>query len=137
MERKAKKKLRLLVLVIVIIIAAGFGVREASKFMNPIKYVSEVTSEPERYLNKPVQVTGFIVAGSLKEVDTNLHEFKLTDGDSALTVSYSGVLPSNMQDKAGVTAIGTLVSADKLVANKLLVKCPSKYEQEYSEVAEK
>jgi len=134
-ERRVKKKLRLVALVLVIALAVWFGANEVTNFLNPIRYVGEVAGEPGRYLGKPVQVTGFMVNGSL-ESKGNVHEFRLTDGEATLKVSYTGILPAELRDEAGVTAIGTLASADTIEANKLLVKCPSKYEQEYSWVAE-
>ena len=42
---------------------------------------------------------------------------------------YHGVKPANFEDAISIVAIGHYESGrDEFVANKLLVKCPSKYQ---------
>jgi cytochrome c-type biogenesis protein CcmE len=80
-------------------------------------------------MNKNVQVVGVVVDGTWEQVGPNTFEFKLTDGNDTVDVEYTGDVPGTFKPGVGITVIGTLVSPDKVVANKLLAKCPSKYEE--------
>ncbi|MEE8358701.1 MAG: cytochrome c maturation protein CcmE, partial [Candidatus Hydrothermarchaeales archaeon] len=64
------------------------------------------------------------------------YTFRLTDGNATIDVEYTGDVPGTIKPDVGVTVIGTLVSPDKVVANKLLLKCPSKYEQDIRDTIE-
>lgn len=56
--------------------------------------------------------------------------FTITDEEGAVAhVVYSGPPPANMGDATKVVAIGAM-KGDVFEANKLLLKCPSKYESE-------
>jgi cytochrome c-type biogenesis protein CcmE len=98
-------------------------------FLNPLKYVSEVTAAPEEYLNRNVQVVGVIVEGTWEQIGDNSFAFKLTDGNGTVDVDYTGDVPGTFKPGVGITVIGTLTAPDKVVAHKLLAKCPSKYEE--------
>lgn len=84
------------------------------------------------------------VAGGLAKASTSYDEashrliFGLTDAATGdlLEVRYEGVKPGNFEDAVSIVAIGRFNSAEKVFdADKLLVKCPSKYQGE--EVEEK
>jgi cytochrome c-type biogenesis protein CcmE len=108
------------------------SVRAIGDFLNPIKFVSEVTAQPEEYLNRNVQVAGLIVQESLqKGSEPNSYVFDLTDGNAMIKVEYSGSAPvPKVKPGVGVTVIGVLTSEDTLKSNKILLKCPSKYQEE-------
>jgi cytochrome c-type biogenesis protein CcmE len=56
--------------------------------------------------------------------------FLITDEEGATTtVVYDGPPPANMGEATKVVAIGKM-EGDHFAANKLLLKCPSKYESE-------
>lgn len=56
--------------------------------------------------------------------------FSITDEEgSRATVVYRGLAPSSIEDATKVVAIGTM-KGDTFEAEKLLLKCPSKYESE-------
>ncbi|MFQ5888023.1 MAG: cytochrome c maturation protein CcmE [Candidatus Hydrothermarchaeales archaeon] len=128
-KRKAKKvKLGVGILIILLSLYVGFGVMD--DFISPIRGVSEVTAQPERYLNRNVQVAGAIVSGSWREDPNqlNTYHFKLYEGDEVIDVVYTGTVPTNLKKDVGITAVGIMTSPTKLEADKLLTKCPSKYE---------
>ncbi len=138
MEKKKAKKVKLGVGVLVILLSlyVGFGVM--GDFISPIRGVSEVTAQPQQYLNRNVQVAGAVVQGSWRE-DPNLpntHYFKLYEGDEVIDVVYTGMVPANLKKDVGITAVGVLTSPTQLKADKLLTKCPSKYEAKLLETAE-
>ena len=55
--------------------------------------------------------------------------FDVKDETGKLTVVYTGTPPQNMDEATKVVAEGGMKNG-KLVSQKLLVKCPSKYESE-------
>jgi cytochrome c-type biogenesis protein CcmE len=89
---------------------------------------------------RAVQVAGALVAGSSSYDDTTgLLHFTLHDEETGQTlpVRYEGLKPANFEEAISIVAIGTYDEASgELAANKLLVKCPSKYQgaevKEYS-----
>jgi cytochrome c-type biogenesis protein CcmE len=129
MNRQERKKVKLALGVVAIILLLLLSIDSIGNFLNPLKFVSEVTAQPEEYMNKNVQVVGVVVDGTWEQVGPNTFEFKLTDGNDTVDVEYTGDVPGTFKPGVGITVIGTLVSPDKVVANKLLAKCPSKYEE--------
>ena len=88
-----------------------------------------VTFQQARATTDSVQVAGKLVPGSDRFDDgSSMLLFTLQDdkGDT-LPVSYSGLKPGNFHEATQVVAIGR-VEDNVLRAEKLLVKCPSKYQ---------
>ncbi len=136
MDRKRSKEIKLFIGLAVIVLLLGMSVNAIGSFLNPLKFVSEVTAEPELYVNRSVQVVGFIVEGSWQQVGPSSYEFKLTDGNATVDVDFTGDIPGTFKPGIGITVIGTLISPDKVMAHKLLAKCPSKYEQSIKDTME-
>ncbi|MFQ6135851.1 MAG: cytochrome c maturation protein CcmE [Candidatus Hydrothermarchaeales archaeon] len=138
MDKKDAKRLKLGVGVVVIILSLYIGLNSMGDFISPIRGVSEVSAQPELYLNRNVQIAGVIVPGSWEEdpVLANTYRFKLAEGDAVIDIVYTGVMPGNLKKDVGITAVGTLVSPTQLEANKLLTKCPSKYESKLPQTPE-
>ncbi len=77
-----------------------------------------------------VQVAGKLDTHSPRyDTESRVLSFRLLDesGD-ALEIAYAGVKPVNFEDAASAVAIGTFENG-VFNCSKLLVKCPSKYEQ--------
>jgi cytochrome c-type biogenesis protein CcmE len=140
MDKKTAKNLKYLVGVAVVLVFVGiaFSTTSSESFVNPYKSVSEVVNNAQSYQGKQVQVQGYVVEGTVSWVPKNLN-FTLTDGKASIKVAYYGVIPATFpldkefdpNSQIDVVAIGTL-RGDTLIANKLLVKCPSKYEAKVS-----
>ncbi|MEE8358540.1 MAG: cytochrome c maturation protein CcmE, partial [Candidatus Hydrothermarchaeales archaeon] len=118
MDRKKAKQVKLIVGVSIIILMLAISANAIGDFLDPMKLVSEVTSRPEDYLNRNIQVIGFIVEGTWQKTGPNTYTFRLTDGNATIDVEYTGDVPGTIKPDVGVTVIGTLVSPDKVVANK-------------------
>ncbi len=136
MDKKKAKQVKLIVGVSIIILLLAMSANAIGDFLDPMKLVSEVTAQPEDYLNRNIQVIGFIVEDTWQKTGPNTYIFRLTDGNATIDVEYTGDVPGTIKPDVGVTVIGTLVSPDKVVANKLLLKCPSKYEQDIRDTIE-
>jgi cytochrome c-type biogenesis protein CcmE len=107
---------------IVAFVAFGFGAFRS----NLTPYVS---FQQARATKDAVQVAGKLVQGSdaFEESSSRLL-FTLTDdhGDT-LRIAYKGLKPGNFNEATQVVAIGRF-HGGVLEAEKLLVKCPSKYQ---------
>jgi cytochrome c-type biogenesis protein CcmE len=106
---------------------AGFSFSAFKDNMTP--YVSY---DVAREGNRLVQVAGALEKGSSSYVDTQESLFfTLKDPESSQTlrVRYKGLKPANFEDAVSIVAIGRYdEQAQEFEADKLLVKCPSKYQ---------
>lgn len=114
---------------------AGFSLSSFKETLTPY-----VDYEQAREADRIVQVAGALEKGSSRYVDTqDFLYFTLQDPESkeTLRVRYKGLKPANFEDAISIVAIGQFdADAKEFEANKLLVKCPSKYQgaevKEYS-----
>lgn len=116
-------------------IIVSFAVWGASAFWNTtVQYVS---IEQARTANKMVQVMGKIDFDRVKYNTEESHlEFFVYDADatdpataSQMKVIFTGVVPGNFDQATSVVLKGRH-RGDAFVAEKMLVKCPSKYQGE-------
>ena len=116
------------ILTIILVAAAIIGVSVAF-IVNASPYVT--VSEARKSGAKNVHLKGVLDKSSIHN-DLARHSvtFRITDvnGDVA-TVEYLGPPPQDMNEAKEVVAIGSM-KGDTFVSEKLLVKCPSKYEGE-------
>lgn len=105
----------------------GFSLLSFKQTLTP--YVSY---DEARTANRMVQVAGALEKGSSSYKDENQSlYFTLKDPKTQanIRVRYKGVKPGNFEDAISVVAIGRYdASVQEFEANKLLVKCPSKYQ---------
>jgi cytochrome c-type biogenesis protein CcmE len=106
---------------------AGFSFTTFKDSMTP--YVSY---EKAREGGRIVQVAGALEKGSYSYVSNRESLFfTLQDPKTkqTLRVRYKGLKPANFEDAISIVAIGNYdEGAKEFEANKLLVKCPSKYQ---------
>jgi len=75
-----------------------------------------------------VRLGGTVVPGSVAWDPSHQHlRFAVTDGVSALPVTYSGVVPDIFSEGRQVVVEGTLGRDGTFAATILLAKCPTKY----------
>jgi cytochrome c-type biogenesis protein CcmE len=106
---------------------AGFSFTAFKNSMTP--YVS---FERAREGNRIVQVAGALEKGSSRYVDAQeslLFTLKDPKSSETLKVRYKGLKPANFEDAISIVAIGRFDEGSReFAADKLLVKCPSKYQ---------
>jgi cytochrome c-type biogenesis protein CcmE len=104
---------------------AGFALTSFRQTLTPY-----VGFEEARRMDRTLQVAGGLVKGSSSYADGAL-SFTIREpstGDT-LPVRYRGVKPANFEEALSVVAIGRWSpQAGVIEADKLLVKCPSKYQ---------
>ena len=104
---------------------AALGVMEMMKSQTP--YVT-TAAEVRSIKDRPVQFMGSIVPGKIRYNDSDDElRFELKDEKSdTLKVRYKGVKPANF-DSADKAVVRGTYSGGELVADQVLLKCPSKY----------
>jgi len=98
--------------------------------------VSELQSSGADLVGERLRVSGQVVAGS---EDWNAQEitlrFRIQDEQGAQQpVVFFGPRPDNFQRAAEAIAEGTMLADGTFQANDLLLKCPSRYEEDPEEV---
>ncbi len=97
--------------------------------------VSELKERgPSETSGEMVRVNGTVLDGSLQYdyERENLH-FTISDGKNKLLIIYTGVSPDTFGPGAEVVLEGRYGSEDMFEANKIMGKCPSKYEAQEDE----
>ena len=106
---------------------AGFSLSSFKETLTPY-----VPFEQAREADRVVQVAGGLEKGSSSyEDEKDFLYFTLQDPKTRETirVRYRGLKPANFEEAISIVAIGQYDKGTKeFEANKLLVKCPSKYQ---------
>ncbi len=120
-------------LLVIIVLPALFLVLMAGLFTENISpYISVTELKTDDVANRNVQVYGDVLVDSIHfDKDLGLLSFDITDGDSVVQVQHRGMV-SNLQNATEVVAIGEYIDG-VFQAEKVLVKCPSKYQELVSE----
>jgi cytochrome c-type biogenesis protein CcmE len=111
---------------IVVLVAVVLGGVAFSNTLTPYVSIAEA-----RAANRNVQVHGYLKE-SLGYDDTGHFRFIIVDdaGDE-LTIVYEQPRPANFEQASGFVAVGRYEPQEGVFrATKLLVKCPSKYQEQ-------
>jgi cytochrome c-type biogenesis protein CcmE len=112
---------------VLLLIFAGFSYSEFKDSLTPY-----VPFDVARKADRTVQVAGGLDKGtSSYDEESGILRFGLVDKKTQqiMRVRYDGLKPANFEDAVSIVAIGRYDKAtQELAANKLLVKCPSKYQ---------
>ena len=84
-----------------------------------------------RAAQRNVQVKGLPDASVAPRMENEMFVFSIVDEETGekMLVRYRGVKPDNFDEAHHIVAIGKY-TGDSFAADKLLIKCPSKYEAE-------
>ena len=74
-----------------------------------------------------IRLGGLVKAGSLERGDNLTVRFEVTDGNRALPVTYTGILPDLFREGQGVVAEGALDAAGLFRADSVLAKHDETY----------
>lgn len=132
MNKRARNRLIGVTAIIVIAIVAIFSAMSSQNVSAYNMTVADAVKDPEN-VGRRIKVSGTVVTGSWDK-KTNPMTFQIQDeGETAsdapaITVVYSGGVPSTFGD--GVTAIitGELDDKQTITSGEMITKCPSKYE---------
>jgi len=120
------KNKKLIIGLVVIAVFSAFAFYSFRSALNP--YVT--FAEAARTQGK-VQVSGELVQDEIQyDLESGELAFYLVDEEgSRMPVRYQGAKPANMEHSESAVVIGTM-ERDIFHAERLLVKCPSRYEEE-------
>jgi cytochrome c-type biogenesis protein CcmE len=118
--------IKILLALVLLGVAGYFGVTSFRKSMTP--YITFVEA---RQSSGMVQVNGVLANKSyVLKRDEQFLQFDLKDErGEVLTVEYRGVIPGNFDQAESIVAIGRYTEG-RFHADQLLVKCPSKYQDQ-------
>ena len=104
---------------------AGFAFTSFQQQLTPYVGFREARS-----MDRSLQVAGALVKNSSSYEDgTLLFTIQEPQTGETMRVAYRGVKPGNFEDAVSVVAIGRYDAGQRVMAaDKLLVKCPSKYQ---------
>jgi cytochrome c-type biogenesis protein CcmE len=118
--------------IVAAVLAVGFLVLGVTAFRSTL--TPYVTFDVAMKTAGSVQVMGALEKGS-ERYDANAQELAfsiLDDHGRTLPVVYRGIKPANFRDALSIVAIGRY-RGGALHADRLLVKCPSKYQGQETE----
>lgn len=124
-----KKKVKIALLFVIPLLILGYltiqGFKNSAAYYYTISEVLAMETESSK-----LRVKGDLVADSIDYiVEIPVVKFAITDGDKRLNVVYQDVLPDNFTHADEVIIEGTVTSNQEFEASKLMLQCPSKYEE--------
>ena len=128
------KKTKMLIAVSIVLLAVAFlfiqGFR-ASGGIGEYLTIEEALAAAQGKGDKFIQMEAKVVSSSVKYDSTKpLLTFDLTDDENVISVQYADVKPDNFDSGYPVIVEGRFSDGKQFKADKVLVKCPSKYEEE-------
>ena len=103
-------------------ILIGYGLRDGiSYFKSPTDLANNPPSS-----TKLIRIGGLVEVGSLLINSSGSINFKVTDGNESISVSYSGILPDLFSEGQGMIGKGYFKS-NLFVAKEILAKHDEKY----------
>jgi cytochrome c-type biogenesis protein CcmE len=110
----------------IILVFGGFAFYSFQASLSPYVSLREADGQAGQ-----VQVLGAIVLEDdiIFDFDSGTLQFYITDDDGTVAqVHYRGAKPDNFEDSENIVVVGQFQDG-VFLAEKLLVKCPSKYEK--------
>jgi cytochrome c-type biogenesis protein CcmE len=113
-----------------IVLVVGFLVYNAmGSSMAYFQTVGELRASGKDVSGEQIRVGGNVLQGSVVQAASGDElRFTITDGTSTLPVVYDGVVPDIFSEHVEVVAEGRIGPDGTMVADKLLTKCPSRFE---------
>ncbi len=115
---------------------AGVFYASMRQDMQLYKMVDEVTTAPEAFRGKKLQVHGYVVDKSIEMKPGTLEyrfalETRAPRKHAVIQARYTGLVPDTFKSGAEVVATGVLTADNQLAVGPdgISAKCPSKYEE--------
>jgi cytochrome c-type biogenesis protein CcmE len=98
-------------------------------FSGSIVFFNSPTDVVEKHLapGTRIRLGGLVESGSVQRGDNLAVRFKVTDGKSAVAVSYQGILPDLFREGQGVVTEGVVESGGSFKADSVLAKHDERY----------
>ncbi|NHO32668.1 cytochrome c maturation protein CcmE [Acetobacter fallax] len=129
MKRKTRRLWLVITCVAALGTAAGLTLSAFSSNIQLFMTPSQLNAKPPP-ADRTVRLGGMVVAGSVKrdrKGDTPINRFDVTDGQSAVTVSFEGILPDLFREGQSVVAVGSMAPGGGFMASEVLAKHDETY----------
>ena len=111
--------------------AVGYIMFDGSASETYFYEVDQAVARGERIVDKTIRIKGNVEAGSIVGQDGELgRTFRLAAKGKSMTVIYEKALPDTFQEGQEVVAQGIIRDDLTMLAEEVVVKCPSRYEGE-------
>jgi cytochrome c-type biogenesis protein CcmE len=124
------------VIVVGVMIAAalvGYVVFDGLEAETYFYSVDQAVAEGDGIIGETVRIKGQVEAGTIEgEAGTLGRKFRIAEKGKTIWVTYDRALPDTFEEGVEVVAQGTVDEGGVLVADEVMVKCPSRYEGEGS-----
>ena len=131
-ESEMKIKFTYLIVITLLVLSAALAYDAFNSYVNPYLTISQVLENSETYLNRELQIIGTVVNGSTQMGADGTLFFNISDGEKMIKIVFRGDPPQYFKEGEQVVVIGKVLSSKTMMGSKILVKCPSKYEEEES-----
>jgi cytochrome c-type biogenesis protein CcmE len=128
MAKITRKQIMLFVLLFIIAVS-GYLIYDLSKSsITPYMTVSELIENSNTMIGRNIQIRGRVEKNSLQ--DSGMYvQFSIYDEEASIKVIYTGSIVPGFKEENEVVLIGSLNSNGNFEAEKMILKCPSKYEE--------
>ncbi len=118
------------IIAVAIIYLVYSGIQEtALYYLTVSEFKGEAFSST--YGGESIRVNGSVLDGSIQwNSQEGILRFVISDGENELPVTYRGVAPDTFKSGAEVVVEGKYTQENILEVDKIMAKCPSKYEAE-------
>jgi len=126
---KITKKQIILLVFLFIIVVSGYFIYDLSKSsIIPYMTVSELIENSDTMIGRNIQIRGKVEKNSLQDFGMYF-QFSIYDEEASINVIYTGSIVPGFKEENEVVLIGSLNSNIDFEAEKMILKCPSKYEE--------
>jgi len=78
--------------------------------------------------HRTIRAGGMVVEGSVRRADDDLTvRFDVSDGNSSVTLSFTGILPDLFREGQGIVAMGKINESGDFIASEVLAKHDENY----------
>ncbi|KTD30837.1 cytochrome c-type biogenesis protein CcmE [Legionella moravica] len=125
----ARKRKLLMILFFMSILAIASGlVLYALRQNISLFYTPSQVASGEAPLARPVRVGGMVEKNSIVRAKEGLEvQFKITDFNKTITVTYKGILPDLFREGQGIVAEGEVIDSHFFRATQVLAKHDANY----------
>jgi cytochrome c-type biogenesis protein CcmE len=124
------------VIVLFIVVAAalvGYVIFDGLGAETYFYSVDQAVAQGDDIIGETVRIKGQVEAGTIEgEAGTLGRKFRIAEKGKTIWVTYDRALPDTFEEGVEVVAQGTVDKNNVLVADEIMVKCPSRYEGEGS-----
>lgn len=119
----------LVVALLVAVALVGYVITDGLESQTYFYTVDQAVAQGNDLVGQTVRVKGQVEEGSIVGEDGQLgRAFRIAEKGKTLAVTYDRALPDTFKEGVEVVAQGTVDDSHTLVADEIMVKCPSRYE---------